>query len=95
MAQETDTGLQQHLDMAFSYLIGVFGFLEVRRIKGSKMITIVTVFMLLNGQPVGNTVNILAAQPGCATELAAIRGINQVMAERGIEFVAACETRKH
>ena len=59
------------------------------------MITIVTVFMLLNGQPVGNTVNILAAQPGCATELAAIQGINQVMAERGIEFVAACETRKH
>lgn len=59
------------------------------------MITILTVFMLINGQPVGSTVNLLATQPDCAVELAAVRGINEVMAEQGVEFVAACETRKH
>jgi len=57
------------------------------------MITVVAVFMLLNGQPVGNTVHLLATQRGCATELAAIQGLNQALADQGIEFVAACETR--
>lgn len=57
------------------------------------MITVVAVFMLLNGQPIGDTMYLLATQRGCATELAAIRGVNQHLADQGIEFVASCETR--
>lgn len=55
------------------------------------MTPVLVVFMLLNGQPVGDTVKLLAAERGCRVELAAIRGMNQALSAQGVEFVAACE----
>jgi hypothetical protein len=59
------------------------------------MNTIILVFMLVNGQPTGSTMQFLTVGNDCRTEIAVIDGINQVYAESGIErrWYAVCERK--
>ncbi len=54
-------------------------------------LSILMVFMLLNGQPAGQTMHLLALDPDCRTELAVVEGVNRANADRGIQFIASCE----
>lgn len=55
------------------------------------MIPVLVVLMLINGKPVGDSMHLYAVKHGCETELATIRGMNKVLADRGVEFVATCK----
>jgi hypothetical protein len=54
-------------------------------------ISVLLVFMLVNGQPTGPTISLQAVTPRCESEMATIRGINMVSEPRGVSYQASCE----
>ena len=55
------------------------------------MNTVIAIFMLVNGQPVGDTMRIIAMDRTCRGELAVVDGINRNNATTGVQFIASCE----
>lgn len=53
-------------------------------------LSVLMVFMMLNGQPVGSTMQLISLDQDCRSELAVVEGINQANADRGVQFVASC-----
>jgi len=55
-------------------------------------ISVLLVFMMINGHPMGSTIGLQATSPGCVGEMAAIQGINLSLESSGIFYQASCET---
>lgn len=49
------------------------------------------VFITVNGQPQGDTRRINAMDSQCRSEMAVVNGMNQVLVQQGIQYLASCE----
>lgn len=57
--------------------------------------SVLMVFMMLNGQPAGPTMQIVSLDRDCRSELAAVSGLNASVESKGIHYVASCEIRNN
>lgn len=58
-----------------------------------KEIVVLLVFTMMNGQPSSSTRELIAMDPLCGSEMAAVEAINRARKAEGVELVAFCERR--
>lgn len=55
------------------------------------MIPILVILLLMDGKPMGDSLQIPALDHGCKYELETVRNMNRVLENKGIEILATCE----